>query len=139
MWRHTLEIWKNDGSMAIGAGLLLPFEWTLSPNGLRQPFPYAGLQSGNHTGTHQDYHNYSPHCLYYNWNYLKGADWGSAKTLWKWVGGDQGFGCGYNSEGAMSLDMDSVHVALRISVRPPAAWSHSWSASPSVSPPAVLL
>lgn len=95
--------------------------------------------SGNPIGTHQDYLNYSPHCLYYNWNYLKGADWASAKSLWKWVGGDQGFSCGYNNEGAMSSEMDALHVALRVSVRPLGAWSLACFSSPCISPLAVLL
>lgn len=69
-------------------------------------------------GTHRDYLRYNPSCVYYNWNYLKGADWGSAKTLWQWLGGDLGIDCGYTSEAAMASALDPLPVALRLFVRP---------------------
>eukprot|EP00892_Ulva_mutabilis_P002641 jgi/Ulvmu1/12378/UM009_0024.1 len=73
-----------------------------------------GNLSTTSIGTHRDYLRYSPSCVYYNSNYLKGADWGAAKTLWQWVGGDLGLDCGYSNEASMATAMDPFPVALRV-------------------------
>lgn len=67
--------------------------------------------------TLEDYVNNSPRCYYYDWSVRAGGDDGSSKTLWDWIGADQGYNCGDADADAMANDYAGSTYALRLTVR----------------------
>ena len=57
-------------------------------------------------GSVSTYAHKSPDCEYTGWTVRGGADEGTYKTLWQWLGGDLGYNCDFSSES----DMDSYAV-----------------------------
>lgn len=67
-------------------------------------------------GSPTSYVGRSPDCEYSDWTVRQGTDSLTPKTLWEWLGGNDGYTCGASSESDLSGQSDSSVVALRVQV-----------------------
>lgn len=67
-------------------------------------------------GTPADYANAPAYCMYYDWDMRSGADIGLSKTLWDWIGGSDGYDCGFSSSSDMSSHFGGSQHGLRLAV-----------------------